>query len=148
MGHACSLIVHHDRDADPVSEAVSELESIGLVQTAKAAIAGTRRVEIELTDSVLDDVEDTERQIHRITRKFGLHVVLVLAVSASDAFLYLHWHNGRVVRSLGCSLEDEGMWSRVSGDPEGWEAEAFDGGGSIEIRRPFAPSRAQRCGRN
>jgi len=143
LSHLSVLIVHHDRDAATVSEAVGEIESLGLMHTATPGVTNTPCVEIELTDSVFDEIESTERRLQKVTRKFGLHVALVLAVSVSDAFLYIHWHNGRVVRALACSFEDDGVWSRVSGDPEEWEADAFDG---EEVETPG--SGARRLGRN
>jgi hypothetical protein len=65
--------------------------------------------------------------LHRLARRFGLHLKLVLAVSTTDSFLYLHWYSGKIVRALGCGIEQDAMWTRASGQPEEWEAEAFEG---------------------
>lgn len=127
MGHYCALVIRHDSDADSVSKTIRELTTLSLVQNVEPGSVGSRCVHVGLPVTVLDDVVGTERRIQRVARKFGLRVALVLAVSASDSFLYVHWYSGQITRALGCSLEEQGMWSRVSGDPEEWEAEAFQG---------------------
>ena len=42
--------------------------------------------------------------------------------SVVDAFRFVHWSRGHVVRELVCGwLAEERIWERVRGTPEGWE---------------------------
>jgi hypothetical protein len=129
MGHYCALVVRHESDSKAVSDTLAELTKLQLVQNATddEPAHDALRVQIELPESVYEDPGDTERRIQKVSKKFGLHVTLVLAVSASDSFLYVHWYAGRIVRALACGVEEDAMWTRVVGEPEDWEAEAFEG---------------------
>jgi hypothetical protein len=107
-----------------VLAALAKLDLVARV-AHESGIGASPYVHVELPDRVFDDVEQTEALLRPLTKRFGLHVVLVLAVSTTDSFLYIHWYSGKVVRALGCGIEEESLWTRVVGDAEEWEAEAF-----------------------
>ena len=129
MGSYSAVVIRHDEDPKPVEEALRALEGQGLVQRVpvRSQINSGLLIGVDLTDRVFNEVPETERYLLEIARSSGLHVVLILAVSSTDSFLYIHWLSGRILRELGCGVDEQFQWTRVEGEPEDWEAEAFEG---------------------
>lgn len=126
MGHYCTAIVGHDKDPKLVAEVVASLKKKGLTARAPAAPAKSLCVRVELSTSVLEDISALEKQMQSLAKHPGLSLALVVAVSASDAFFYVHWRSGRVVRALQCGDEEDTRWCRLDGKKEAWEPEALE----------------------
>jgi hypothetical protein len=129
MGSYSSVVIRHDRDPDRVQKALHLLETGGLVARIRdrTETASGLLISLDLNDRVFDDVDGLERTVSTVARSPGLQVALILAVSSTDSFLYIHWQSGRKVRELGLGVEEQFQWTRVEGEAEEWEAEAFDG---------------------
>jgi hypothetical protein len=128
MGSYATVVIRHDEDPQPAEEVLRFLEGHGLVQCVRfrsESNAGLL-IGVDLKDRVFGEVPETEQHLLGLAKSFGLHVALILAVSSTDSFRYIHWLSDCVVRELGCGVDEQFQWTRVQGEPEEWEAEAFD----------------------
>ena len=127
MGHFNVVVVTHSSDESAVAGAASQLNPISASpQRGPVQNEGRTRF-IELSDEAIDDLAATERTLARTAEISRATIVWIAAVSSSDAFLYLHWSDGKLQRALICGEEEQFLWGRAEGRAEAWEGAAFDG---------------------
>lgn len=72
-----------------------------------------------------DDYQAPEQNLCALSGRLATDIVWVTYQTAAESFIYHHWHNGHVVRSLVYGCDEEGLWEKVEGQAEPWEEQAF-----------------------
>jgi len=70
---------------------------------------------------VANDAEPNRELLCAISKELETDVIWLEFESTVDAFRYLHWRRGALVRTLRNGLKREGTWESVDGEPEPWE---------------------------
>lgn len=64
-------------------------------------------------------------RLRDLSERLDTDVLWLTFQSVVDAFRYLHWQRGILMRELVYGCNEEGTWERVEGAEEVWEAEAL-----------------------
>lgn len=76
-----------------------------------------------------------EEELRDLSARLDTDVLWITFQSVVDAFEFHHWRKGVALRGLafGCRAEER-TWERVEGEPEPWEASAFE-----DLQAPMEP---------
>jgi hypothetical protein len=138
MSHYNTLLVLDDGNVERVDACIATLRKDDWIEDEAAVPPGAELRQLELKDTLLDDLATGEARLQSLSRAHRLDMVWIRAQSSVEAFAYSHWLSGRTVRSLACGDREDGVWSRAEGEPEQWESEAFEG---EEVRRAGGAAR-------
>jgi len=72
-----------------------------------------------------EEFEAPVEKLSAVSRRLGTDVIWLGFQSVVDAFVFHHWQNGELVRSLVYGCMEERVWETVDGSSEAWEREAF-----------------------
>lgn len=88
------------------------------------AALGTRRIDDEAHCAfakVSGDVSPPRELMLQLSRELATDVLWLATQPAVDAFEYLHYRNGALVRELVYGCTEERVWERVEGAAQPWE---------------------------
>src|SRR5262245_58032116 len=123
MGTYNTLIAFEDEHPDRVAAFAKAAKRAGVVaKIGKADEPGVQPMEV--SGSTFGDPDRARKKIQKLTHEHKMEAVLVMAQSSVDAFLFVHWNSGKVMRVL--ALMDY-VWEEAEGEPQEWEAPAFKG---------------------
>lgn len=94
----------------------------------KSFPAATLETGNDFTSAVLAEnaLNPPKAELAKLSVDFNTDVIWLGFQSAADAFIFYHWRNGALARSLvyGCHKRER-TWEEVSGRPEPWELEGL-----------------------
>jgi hypothetical protein len=92
-----------------------------------------------------DEFEPPEKKLSALSAKLATDVIWVGYQTTAGSFVYHHWLAGTHLRALVYGCAKEGVWERVEGQAEEWEAEQFWGKEELKMcLANFAKSDAER----
>jgi hypothetical protein len=71
---------------------------------------------------VTNDAEAPHQLLADLSRELVAHAIWMAAETVTDSFEYVHYQAGAPVRVLTLGAVDQGVWDRVEGTPQPWEA--------------------------